>query len=116
MKFVLMRLGTESAPQVALFSLEGPNPIGPGVLKPDILAPRFEGLAAISLSYHTCKVVTNGGNDDNTVYQAHLENVPFGMKIKVVPKTLTFTRKYHKQGFVVSIEIDREFQMNKRQL
>ena len=48
MRFVSTRLGTESAPQVALFSLEGPNPISPGVLKPDILAPGFEGLAAVS--------------------------------------------------------------------
>ncbi|KAL4652109.1 hypothetical protein ACB092_01G209500 [Castanea dentata] len=209
MRFVLTRLGTESAPQVALFSSEGPNPISPGVLKPDILAPGFEGLAAVSpiipymqvgkydlasdyaimsgtstlaphvagvgallkalhpewnpaavcyntgtilkdqwtglsvtplqfeaghinpnqamdpgLIYDTVfqdyieslaqkfsRVVTNVGNDDNTVYRAHLENVPIGMRIKVVPETLTFTRKNHKQGFVVSIEIDREFQM-----
>ena len=43
MRFVSTRLGTQSAPQVALFSLEGPNPISPGVLKPDILAPGFKG-------------------------------------------------------------------------
>ncbi|KAK7848134.1 subtilisin-like protease sbt1.5 [Quercus suber] len=36
MKFVLTRLGTEPAPQVAYFSAKGPNPISPGVLKPDI--------------------------------------------------------------------------------
>uniref|UniRef100_A0A2N9FMW6 Subtilisin-like protease fibronectin type-III domain-containing protein n=1 Tax=Fagus sylvatica TaxID=28930 RepID=A0A2N9FMW6_FAGSY len=39
MKFVLTRLGGKPAPQVADFSSKGPNPISPGVLKPDIIAP-----------------------------------------------------------------------------
>ena len=48
MKFVLTRLGTEPAPQVVYFSAKGPNPISPGVLKPDILAPGVDVLAAVS--------------------------------------------------------------------
>ena len=48
MKFVLTRQGTEPAPQVAYFSAKGPNPISPGVLKPDILAPGVDVLAAVS--------------------------------------------------------------------
>ena len=49
MKFVLTRLDTEPAPQVVYFSAKGPNPISPGVLKPDILAPGVDVLAAVSL-------------------------------------------------------------------
>ena len=48
MKFVLTRLGGKPAPQVADFSSKGPNPISPGVLKPDILAPGVDVLAAFS--------------------------------------------------------------------
>ncbi|KAK7848124.1 subtilisin-like protease sbt1.6 [Quercus suber] len=47
-------------------------------------------------------IVTNIGNDI-AVYQSHVENVPNGMRIGVVPETLTFTHKNQKQGFVVSI-------------
>jgi subtilisin family serine protease len=47
-KFVLTRLGGKPAPQVANFSSKGPNPISPGVLKPDILAPGADVLAAFS--------------------------------------------------------------------
>ena len=46
MSFVLTRLGTTPAPQVAIFSSKGPNPISPGVLKPDIIAPGVDILAA----------------------------------------------------------------------
>ncbi|GMY22788.1 subtilisin-like protease SBT1.7 [Fagus crenata] len=46
MKFVLTRLGGKPAPQVADFSSKGPNPISPGVLKPDIIAPGVDVLAA----------------------------------------------------------------------
>uniref|UniRef100_A0A2N9FNH5 Peptidase S8/S53 domain-containing protein n=1 Tax=Fagus sylvatica TaxID=28930 RepID=A0A2N9FNH5_FAGSY len=46
MKFVLTRFGGKPAPQVANFSSKGPNPISPGVLKPDILAPGVDVLAA----------------------------------------------------------------------
>ena len=56
------------------------------------------------------RVVTNIGNDI-AVYQSHVENVPNGMRIGVLPETLTFTHKNQKQGFVVSIEIDRAFSM-----
>lgn len=35
------------APQVAFFSSRGPDPISPNVLKPDILAPGVDVLAAI---------------------------------------------------------------------
>ncbi|GMY22777.1 subtilisin-like protease SBT1.7 [Fagus crenata] len=53
-------------------------------------------------------VVTNVG-DDKAVYRAHLENIPTGMRMRVKPRTLTFTRKNQNQSFVVSIELDREF-------
>ncbi len=54
------------------------------------------------------RVVTNVGKD-KAIYRAHLENIPTGMRISVKPTTLTFTRKYQNQSFVVSIEIDRGF-------
>ncbi|THG09362.1 subtilisin-like protease SBT1.6 [Camellia sinensis] len=47
MKFVITTLGTKSAPQVAFFSSKGPDPINPGVLKPDILAPGQDVLATV---------------------------------------------------------------------
>ena len=52
--------------------------------------------------------VTNVGND-RAVYQAHLENIPRGMRISVKLRTLTFTRKYQSRSFVVGIELDGEF-------
>ncbi|GMY22769.1 subtilisin-like protease SBT3 [Fagus crenata] len=54
------------------------------------------------------RVVTNVGKH-KAIYRAHLENIPTGMRIRVKPTTLTFTRKYQNQSFVVSIELDRDF-------
>ncbi|KAF5955571.1 hypothetical protein HYC85_008427 [Camellia sinensis] len=51
------------------------------------------------------RVVTNVG-DDTTIYRA-IVVVPSGISIKVEPSTLTFTSKYQKQSFVMSIEIDK---------
>ncbi|XP_030962962.1 subtilisin-like protease SBT1.7 [Quercus lobata] len=51
MSFVLTRLGTKPDPQVAKFSSKGPNPISPGVLKPDIIAPGVDVLAAVDTGY-----------------------------------------------------------------
>ncbi|KAK0576418.1 hypothetical protein LWI29_017099 [Acer saccharum] len=48
MKFVLTQFGTKPAPQVASFSSRGPDPIIPGILKPDILAPGVDVLAAVA--------------------------------------------------------------------
>ncbi|GMY22775.1 subtilisin-like protease SBT1.7 [Fagus crenata] len=47
MKFVLTRFGGNPAPQVANFSSKGPNPVSPDVLKPDIIAPGVDILAAV---------------------------------------------------------------------
>ncbi|RWR85493.1 Peptidase S8/S53 domain-containing protein [Cinnamomum micranthum f. kanehirae] len=46
MKFVITKLRFKPAPQVAFFSSRGPDPITPGVLKPDIIAPGKDVLAA----------------------------------------------------------------------
>ncbi|KAK2977873.1 hypothetical protein RJ640_020217 [Escallonia rubra] len=46
MRFAITRLGTKHAPQVAEFSSRGPNPVSPGILKPDILAPGADIVAA----------------------------------------------------------------------
>ncbi|TXG52434.1 hypothetical protein EZV62_021603 [Acer yangbiense] len=48
MKFVLTEFGTKPAPQVASFSSRGPDSISPGILKPDILAPGVDVLAAVA--------------------------------------------------------------------
>ncbi|KAL6982918.1 hypothetical protein U1Q18_016312 [Sarracenia purpurea var. burkii] len=47
MRFVTTSLGTSPAPQVAYFSSRGPDAINPGFLKPDILAPGMDILAAV---------------------------------------------------------------------
>ncbi|KAF2309795.1 hypothetical protein GH714_005163 [Hevea brasiliensis] len=52
------------------------------------------------------RVVTNVG-DDTTVYKATLE-IPPGMRITVEPSALSFTKKYQKQSFSVSLEVDKE--------
>ncbi|KAK6256574.1 hypothetical protein QUC31_000033 [Theobroma cacao] len=52
------------------------------------------------------RVVSNVG-DDKSVYQA-VATTSSGMTIKVEPSTLTFTEKYQKQSFVLSVEIDGE--------
>ncbi|XP_021820185.1 subtilisin-like protease SBT1.8 [Prunus avium] len=46
--FVHTNLGIKPAPQVAFFSSRGPDPITPGILKPDILAPGVDVLAAVA--------------------------------------------------------------------
>ncbi|KAF6143985.1 hypothetical protein GIB67_017593 [Kingdonia uniflora] len=51
MKLLITKLGTKPAPQVATFSSRGPDPINPGILKPDILAPGEDVLAAVSPTY-----------------------------------------------------------------
>ncbi|XWS14722.1 hypothetical protein CRYUN_Cryun35bG0033100 [Craigia yunnanensis] len=46
MRFVLTSFGTKPAPQVAEFSSKGPDPVNPNILKPDIIAPGVQVLAA----------------------------------------------------------------------
>lgn len=48
MRFMLTELGSISAPQVAFFSSRGLDPINPGILKPDIVAPGVDILAAVT--------------------------------------------------------------------
>ncbi|KAI6703008.1 hypothetical protein NL676_012144 [Syzygium grande] len=47
MRFLQTKLGTTPVPQVADFSSRGPDPINPSILKPDILAPGVDILAAV---------------------------------------------------------------------
>ncbi|XVE94923.1 hypothetical protein REPUB_Repub02eG0051700 [Reevesia pubescens] len=47
MRFVLTSLGTKPAPEVADFSSRGPDPINPAILKPDVIAPGVDVLAAV---------------------------------------------------------------------
>jgi subtilisin family serine protease len=46
-RFGLTNLRTKPAPQVADFSSRGPDPINPSILKPDVLAPGVDVLAAV---------------------------------------------------------------------
>ncbi|XP_058079067.1 subtilisin-like protease SBT3 [Magnolia sinica] len=46
LRFKITKLGVKPAPQVAFFSSRGPDPVSPSVLKPDILAPGADVLAA----------------------------------------------------------------------
>ena len=64
MTFVLTRSSTKPAPQVAIFSSKGPNPITPGVLKPDIIDPGIDVLAA----YVSLKRIKVGNYDLVTDY------------------------------------------------
>lgn len=48
MRFLLNKFGSSSAPQVASFSSRGFDPINPGMLKPDIVAPGVDVLAAVT--------------------------------------------------------------------
>ncbi|XP_068658187.1 subtilisin-like protease SBT3 [Aristolochia californica] len=52
------------------------------------------------------RVVTNVG-DDNAIYHAVVE-IPYGMTIRVVPDTLTFSGKNQKMGFSLTVEVDKE--------
>ncbi|OMO74668.1 hypothetical protein COLO4_26541 [Corchorus olitorius] len=47
MRFVHTNLGTKPAPAVAVFSSRGPDPINPSILKPDVIAPGVDILAAV---------------------------------------------------------------------
>ncbi|KAM5565726.1 subtilisin-like protease SBT3 [Rosa sericea] len=46
LSFVHTNLGTKPSPEVAYFSSRGPDPVTPGILKPDVLAPGVDVLAA----------------------------------------------------------------------
>ncbi|WCJ35451.1 Subtilisin-like protease [Euphorbia peplus] len=46
LQFISTNFNTKPSPQVAYFSSRGPDPINPSVLKPDILAPGVDILAA----------------------------------------------------------------------
>ena len=52
------------------------------------------------------RVVTNVGSD-SVVYRAVTE-VSIGMRMWTEPKSLTFSSKNQKQGFVLNVEIDKE--------
>ncbi|XP_050365713.1 subtilisin-like protease SBT3 [Argentina anserina] len=58
LSFVHTNLGTKPSPEVAEFSSKGPDPITPGILKPDILAPGVNVLAAV-IPNKRCMTVNN---------------------------------------------------------
>ncbi|KAK1300425.1 Subtilisin-like protease [Acorus calamus] len=58
--FGFTRLGARPSPQVAYFSSRGPDPVTPGVLKPDILAPGKDVVAAWAPN----KPVVRVGNEE----------------------------------------------------
>ncbi|WCJ35450.1 Subtilisin-like protease [Euphorbia peplus] len=70
MQFISTNFGTVRAPQVADFSSKGPDPINPGILKPDILAPGVDVLAAIKpgpvIKIGRYELVTDYGLDSGT--------------------------------------------------
>lgn len=59
MKFVTTKYGLKPAPQVTSFSSRGPNPITPGILKPDVLAPGKDVLGATRPNKRIMKTVKN---------------------------------------------------------
>ncbi|KAL6215478.1 hypothetical protein ACLB2K_014908 [Fragaria x ananassa] len=48
LSFVHTKLGTKPSPEVAYFSSRGPDPVTPSILKPDVLAPGVDVLAAVA--------------------------------------------------------------------
>ena len=70
----------------------------------DLNYPSFVAIFTNETVKNFGRVVTNVGEKE-AVYHAILD-FPNGMRIRTVPSTLTFTDKYQKQGFVLSVEID----------
>ncbi|GLU04246.1 hypothetical protein SLE2022_214050 [Rubroshorea leprosula] len=69
MRFGLTSFGAKPAPQVADFSSRGPDPIFPGLLKPDILAPGVDILAAVPpLPWSLVDLITSGNYELVTDY------------------------------------------------
>ncbi|XVE70105.1 hypothetical protein DITRI_Ditri10aG0044800 [Diplodiscus trichospermus] len=64
----------------------------------------FSGNASSPKVKSFTRVVTNVG-DDQSIYKAIAETT-HGMSVRVEPATLTFTNKYQKQSFVVSVQMD----------
>ncbi|MBA0548054.1 hypothetical protein Golob_019173, partial [Gossypium lobatum] len=79
------------------------NQDGTDINYPSFVAMFSKNASAPNVKNFT-RVVTNVG-DDQSVYQATVE-ATHGMTIKVEPTTLTFTNKYQKQKFVVSVQMD----------
>ncbi|KAJ9705054.1 hypothetical protein PVL29_003212 [Vitis rotundifolia] len=59
-KFLITVLGSKPAPQVAWFSSRGPNNRAPMILKPDVLAPGVNILAAWAPKFALTRVGDNG--------------------------------------------------------
>eukprot|EP01018_Ginkgo_biloba_P017636 Gb_08002 [translate_table: standard] len=62
-------LNVKPAPAMAIFSSQGPNPLTPDILKPDITAPGLNILAAYSQA-----TSPTGLNDDNRVVQFNMDS------------------------------------------
>ncbi|KAJ8775361.1 hypothetical protein K2173_023126 [Erythroxylum novogranatense] len=163
------KLGTKPAPQLGFISSRGPNPVSLGTLKPDIIVPRVDILAAYTpnkpymklgsydfVTYYALlsdntgsiikdmttgeaatpldfgsghvnpnkaidpgliydidfqvkkytRTVTNVG-DGESVYRSTIEHVPAGTKITLEPKTLSFSIKFQKRSYTLSLEVER---------
>ncbi|KAL6212445.1 hypothetical protein ACLB2K_017665 [Fragaria x ananassa] len=71
LSFVYTKLGTKPSLQVAYFSSRGPDPITPGILKPDVIAPGVNVFAAIIpnkryMEVNHYNLVTDYGLDSGT--------------------------------------------------
>lgn len=56
MRFGLSTFGTRAAPSVASYSSRGPDPINPGILKPDVIVPGSDILAAVTPFPHGSRI------------------------------------------------------------